>query len=142
MSSLPPLSGVDTSAGLALMVGDEVRYRHWLVDFVSEAPATMTQIRQALAAAMPREASLAAHALKGRSGMLGMNELHVRAATLEAAIDGMQQVETLLHALEQDVIAMCAEIRRKLGLVDVPTLAPDILPAALPPGLPPGPPPR
>ena len=136
-SGLPPLSGVDISAGLALMVGDEARYRHWLEDFVSEAPATMRQIRQALAAAMPQEASRAAHVLKGRSGMLGMNELHVRAAALETAIDSMQQVEGLLHALEQSVIVMCAEIREKLGLVDNPALAPDILPAALPPGLPP-----
>jgi HPt (histidine-containing phosphotransfer) domain-containing protein len=134
---VPHLSGVDTSAGLALMVGDEVRYRHWLVDFVSEAPATMTQIRQALAAAMPQEASRAAHTLKGRSGMLGMNGLHVRAAALETAIDSVQQVETLLHALEQDVIAMCAEIRSKLCLVDNPAPALDVLPAALPPGLPP-----
>ena len=130
--SLPSLRGVDMRAGLALMIGDEVRYRHWLGDFVSEAPVAIDQIRRALAAATPREASLAAHVLKGRSGMLGMNELHARAAALESAIDCAQQVEALLCALEQDVTLMCAEIRGKLGLVEKPASAVEVLPAALP----------
>ena len=36
--SLPALPGVDVPAGLALMQGDETRYRHWLGVFVEQAP--------------------------------------------------------------------------------------------------------
>ena len=115
-SGLPPLCGVDTRAGLALLLGDETRYRYWLSDFVSGAPAAMRQIRQALAAGEQEVASGAAHSLKGRTGLLGMNEVHASAAALETAIEGAVQTDELLLDLEQGIVAMCAEIQRGLGL--------------------------
>ena len=139
-NGLPQLAGVDTRAGLALLLGDEARYRHWLGDFVVEAPAAMKQIRQALAAGAPETASMAAHTLKGRMGLLGMKALHAIAASLETAIDGGAPASELLLDLERGVAAMCTEIQQGLG--SVATAAPaeratapvaDELPAGAPP---------
>jgi signal transduction histidine kinase/HPt (histidine-containing phosphotransfer) domain-containing protein len=116
-TGLPTLPGIDTRAGLSLFVGDEVRYRHWLTNFIDEAPALLAQIRQALAAGQIDEAGIAAHTLKGRSGMLGMGDLNTMAARVEAAVDGGEPAETLIDHLERGVGLMCKEIGKafKLG---------------------------
>jgi PAS domain S-box-containing protein len=140
-NGLPLLNGVDTEAGLALLLGDEARYRHWLNDFVVEAPVAMKQIRVALAVGQAAPASMAAHTLKGRMGLLGMKELHALAAELEAAIDGGAPASELLLDLERGVAVMCAEIRSGLG--QEASAAPaaggvvDVLPAGVPHGPPP-----
>jgi CheY-like chemotaxis protein/HPt (histidine-containing phosphotransfer) domain-containing protein len=114
-SGMPLLAGVDIRAGLALLLGDETRYRHWLSDFVVEAPAAMKQIRQALAAGTPEAASMTAHTLKGRMGLLGMKALHAVASALETAIDDAAPASELLLDLERGVAAMCSEIQQGLG---------------------------
>jgi two-component system sensor histidine kinase/response regulator len=139
-SGLPPLSGVDTRAGLSLLLGDEARYRHWLGEFVAEAPGAMQQIRRALGAGQSESASMTTHTLKGRMGLLGMNGLYVLAAALEAAIDAADASDKLLFDLEQGVGAMCAEIAGALGLRGKSEVAVESLPglpADLPAGLPP-----
>ena len=73
---------------------------------------------------------MAAHTLRGSTGLLGMQELHTRAAALETAIDASEAAEAteaLLHDLAHYVDTMCAEIRSKLGL-DVAAAATEILP--------------
>jgi two-component system sensor histidine kinase/response regulator len=114
-SGLPSLQGVDVRAGLALLQGNEPRYRQWLGVFIAEMPVTMGQLRQALDAGQSGPASLIAHTLKGRTGLLGMNGLHVIATDIEAAIDAAQPTRELLLVLEREVAAMCDEIRRGLG---------------------------
>ncbi len=136
-NGLPALAGVDTRAGLALLLGDEARYRHWLGDFVTETPAAMKQIRQALAAGTQDAASMAAHTLKGRMGLLGMKALHAIAASLETAIDGGAPASELLLDLERGVAAMCSEIQRGLGAVAPADPAAAPVADELPPGLPP-----
>ena len=111
---LPSLNGVDVGAGLALLQGNEARYRQWLGVFIAEMPATMAKLREALATNQSEPASMIAHTLKGRTGLLGMNGLHAIAADLEAAIDAAQPSSELLLALEHDVAAMCEEIRQAL----------------------------
>jgi CheY-like chemotaxis protein len=120
VDGIPPLSGVDTQAGLSLLQNDAMRYRHWLGDFVAQAPAALTQIRAALAAGESEPASMATHTLKGRMGLLGMKELYATAAALETAIDGAEStaaesIALLLPGLEQGVSAMCGEIGSRLG---------------------------
>ena len=134
-NGMPPLRGVDTGAGLALLQGDEARYRHWLCDFVAEAPIAMKQIREALAAGQPEPASMAAHTLKGRTGLLGMNELHSIAAALEAAIEAAEPTSELVLDLEHAVIAMCVELKNGLGLPKNPVAAAEPLPDNLPSGV-------
>ncbi|MDP1733659.1 MAG: PAS domain S-box protein [Sulfuritalea sp.] len=136
-NGLPALAGVDTRAGLALLLGDEARYRHWLGDFVAEAPAAMKQIRQALAAGTADAASMAAHTLKGRMGLLGMKPLHAIAASLETAIDAGAPASELLLDLERGVAAMCCEIQQGLGAVAPAELAAAAVADELPPGVPP-----
>ena len=115
---LPLMQGVDVDAGLALLSGDEARYRHWLRDFATTAPVAVAQMRRDLAAGALEAISVAAHALKGRLGLLGMNELFDVAAALEAATSRAESVDSLLHRLEEGAAAMCAEIHGKLGLSD------------------------
>ena len=137
---LPSLPGVDVRAGLALLQGNEVRYRQWLGVFVAEMPVTMAKLREALAAGQSESASMSAHTLKGRTGLLGMSGLHAISAALEAAIDAAQPTSELLLDLEHDVAAMCEEIRKGLALeVKVePAATPDALPKGVPSGPPPG----
>ena len=95
---------------------------------------------------------MTAHALKGRTGLLGMKDLHARAAALETAIDraapGDQLDEQkklngrndLWLSLEQGVVAMCVEIQGKLCLAtSAANAAPasQALPEERPAGLPP-----
>jgi PAS domain S-box-containing protein len=131
---MPTLPGVDTRAGLALFIGDETRYRYWLANFVDEAPAYLAQIRQSIAAGQSDQAGLAAHTLKGRSGMLGMNELYAKAAALEAALDNGAPTETLIDRLEQLVGLMCDEISKALNIRKDAAPSPDPLSEDLPAG--------
>lgn len=133
----PLLLGVDTKDGLALLLGDETRYRHWLKDFVVEAPVAVNKIRQALNAGQSEQASMGAHSLKGRMGMLGMKNLHAIAGTLEAAIDNSETTEELLFKLEHGITCMCDEILHKLGPAEgsLPIIenSPLVLPKSSPP---------
>ncbi|MCF8178637.1 MAG: PAS domain S-box protein [Sulfuritalea sp.] len=137
VAGLPALRGIDTKAGLALLLGDEARYRHWLNDFTVEAPAATKQIREALAKGQSESASMVAHTLKGRTGLLGMKALHGVAAALETAIEGAAPTSELLLELEQGVSAMCSEIQNTLGLAPNTQATTDFLPDPLPPGTPP-----
>ena len=139
-AGLPFMRGVDTDAGLALFLGNEARYRHWLGEFVVAAPAAAKQIHTALSADQPEAASVAAHVLKGRMGLLGMHELHAIAAALETALDKAEPTDLMLLRLEQDINVMCAEIRSGLGLAESPITTidvPEFLAENLPPGVPP-----
>jgi PAS domain S-box-containing protein len=131
---IPPLAGVDLQTGLNLLQKDEARYRHWLGVFVKETPATLKQIRQALAAGQTESASMSAHTLKGRTGLLGMKALHSKAALLETALVAAQPADELLLDLEQDVAAMCAEIILGLDLDITPEIIRETLPVKPPDG--------
>ena len=98
------------------MQGDETRYRHWLGVFLQQAPMLIAKARQKLLAGETEQASMAAHTLKGSTGLLGMKELHANAARLEIAIDQAQPASELIEALDQNIRTMCAEIVDKLGL--------------------------
>jgi PAS domain S-box-containing protein len=128
----PKLLGIDTKDGLALLLGDETRYRHWLNDFVAEAPVAIEKIRQALASGQSESASMVAHSLKGRMGMLGMKNLHAIAGALEAAIDSSAETEEVLFKLDHGVACMRDEIRNKLGSTGDTLESPDIVPTILP----------
>ena len=115
-ASLPYITGIDMAEGLALMQGDETRYRHWLEVFSQQAPMLIARVRQTLLAGETEQASMAAHTLKGNSGLLGMKELHAAATRLEIAINQTQAASELIDALDQSIRTVCAEIVEKLGL--------------------------
>lgn len=120
----PALRGIDTQAGLALFVGDEARYRYWLSNFTTEAPAFLVQIRQALAGGDAKQARLCAHTLKGRSGMLGMHDLHRVASALETALDDGDPADRLVNRLELAVERACDEIRRLIPITETSPATP------------------
>jgi len=115
---LAALSSIDTEAGLARFMGNEKRYRHWLTEFVTDAPGYAAQIRQILAAGNPDEARKSAHAIKGRVGMLGMTGLHPIAAALEAALAQGAPTDDLLDQMQTRVEQLCAEIQATLGAAE------------------------
>jgi PAS domain S-box-containing protein len=129
---LAALPSIDTQAGLARFMGNEKRYRHWLAEFVTEAPGYAAQIHQTLAAGNPDAARKSAHAIKGRVGMLGMTGLHPIAAELEAALVQGTPTADLLDQMQAAVKLLCAEIQAGLGAVapaPAATPAPDQRPA-------------
>jgi HPt (histidine-containing phosphotransfer) domain-containing protein len=131
------MRGIDTHGGLALFVGDEARYRHWLTNFVEEAPGYVTQIRAAVASGHPEQGSSSAHILKGRGGMLGMGELQSIASALEMAMDARTPAKDLQEKvirLELIATQMCEEINRTLGFPATPAPLPGPLPEVLPEG--------
>ena len=115
-SELPSLHGVDMEAGLARLVGDRARYRHWLVNWAGEAPAYLQQIRRHMDDRQEDQAGLIAHTLKGSAGLLGMGELQALAAALEAALENGEAAERQLADLQQAIGAMCAQIAQAFDL--------------------------
>lgn len=101
--------------GLARFAGDLARYRHWLLEFVGHGPSAVRQIRAAVDSGAQADAIKLAHALKGRTGMLGMVELHSIAQTLELALRNEEPSAFWLDELERTTDEMVAEIAGVLG---------------------------
>jgi PAS domain S-box-containing protein len=120
---LAALHNIDTQAGLARFVGNETRYRHWLMEFLADAPEYATKIRQTLATGNQEAARQTAHAIKGRVGMLGMTGLHPIATALEAALMQGAPTDALLGQLQVTVELLCTEIRAAFGSTE-PVAAP------------------
>ena len=96
--------------GLARFAGDEERYKHWLCEFIVHGPAAIVQIRQAISNGSAEAAIRLAHALKGRTGMLGMAELHSIALSLEMTLRNKEPTALWLQELESTTHEMCKEI--------------------------------
>ena len=109
------LRNVRINEALARFGGNEERYRHWLVEFISHGPAAASQIRQAITNGSHDTAIKLTHALKGRTGMLGMNELYSIARTLEMALNNGEPTNLWLDELENTVNEMSEEIASVLG---------------------------
>lgn len=125
-TGLAALRSIDTKAGLARFAGNEARYRHWLTEFLAEAPAYAPRIRQAVAAGDLEAARQSAHAIKGRVGMLGMTTMHPISAALESALMQGAPADALIEQMDAAVAALCAEIRAAL---ETPVPAPASQPA-------------
>lgn len=113
------LHNVRASEALARFGGDEDRYRHWLVEFINHGPNAACQIRQAVTNGSQDTAAKLAHALKGRTGMLGMSELHSILQTLEMALRNGEPTLLWLDELENSVQEMSDQIDDLFGKNDV-----------------------
>jgi len=109
------LRGVQTQEALARFAGDEDRYRHWLVEFIDHGPAAAAQIRQAITNGSLETATVLAHSLKGRTGMLGMVELHSISQTLETTLKNSEPTALWLDELDRTVLEMSKQISDVLG---------------------------
>lgn len=108
------LTSVRTHEALARFGGDQERYRHWLMDFVNHGPNATAQIRQAITGGSTEAAIKLAHALKGRTGMLGMNELHSISETLEISLRNGESPSMWLDELESAIETMRRDIENAL----------------------------
>ena len=120
------LRGVDLVNGLARFNGKEERYRHWLADFVENAGELPGLLRRDLTAGQPESAARAAHAFKGRVGMLGMDGLHGVVSALEHALRDGTPAEDLLGSLERSISEVRDELTQFFTRRDVPC-APTVL---------------
>lgn len=109
------LRGIHLAEALARFAGNEQRLRHWLLDFGSYGPCTAQQIRSAIEAGAHEQAIRLAHAFKGRSGMLGMAELHSIARSLEMSLKNCEPSTLWLDELETSVLEMSEQIVSALG---------------------------
>lgn len=109
------LRNISLTEALARFGGDQARYQHWLSEFVEHGPAATAQIRQAIASGSSSAAIALVHALKGRTGMLGMSELHSISQTLEKALHNGEPPTLWLEELELSVNEMSQAIVQALG---------------------------
>ena len=114
-TALLTLHNVSVSEALARFGGDEERYRHWLLEFIGHGPNAAAQIRQAITSGSCDAAVKLTHALKGRTGMLGMNELHSISQTLELALRNGDPPQMWLEELEIAVEEMSQQIQTAFG---------------------------
>jgi HPt (histidine-containing phosphotransfer) domain-containing protein len=109
------LRNIALNEALARFGGDQARYQHWLTEFIEHGPAATAQIRQAIASGSSSAAISLVHALKGRTGMLGMTELHSISQTLEKALHNGEPPTLWLDELELSVNEMSQAIAQTLG---------------------------
>jgi len=114
-SGIFALHNVCAEEALARFGGDAERYQHWLEEFINHGPAAAAQIRQAITNGSNDVAMNLAHALKGRTGMLGMSELHSISRTLEMALHDSEPATLWLEELELSVNEMSRAISEVLG---------------------------
>ena len=112
------IQGINATQAIARFSGDEGRYRYWLAEFVSHGPAAAIQIRQAIDNGTRDTAIKLTHALKGRTGMLGMNELHSIAQSLEQCLKNGEPSTLWIEELESTIQEMSKAISSALGPVE------------------------
>ncbi len=109
------IPGINSTQAIARFSGDESRYLYWLTEFVSHGPAAATQIRQAIDNGSRDTAIKLTHALKGRTGMLGMTELHSIAQSLEQCLKNSEPTLLWIDELQSTTVEMCEDISSALG---------------------------
>ena len=112
------IPGINTTQAIARFSGDEGRYRYWLTEFVSHGPAAATQIRQAIDNGSRDTAIKLTHALKGRTGMLGMTALHSIAQSLEQCLKNSEPTLLWIDELQSTTLEMCEDISSALGPIE------------------------
>ena len=115
--SIRGIRGIRVEEGLARFAGDAARYRFWLAEFLSHGPETAVGIRRAVEMGALDVALSSTHALKGRSGLLGMAEVHLVLQLLEAALRDGEPTRLWLDELEQSVGEVCAAIDEAMRTV-------------------------
>lgn len=123
----PEIGGIDLVQVRSLMRNDADRFVYWLRNFLIEGPAAVEKIRQSLLGEDRETASMTAHMIKGRCGLLGMSRLHQVSAKLETMVEAGQPADALLDELIALTATMCEDIRQALELPNT------ILATAVPP---------
>ena len=124
-AGFPPIDGLDSTAGLRRVAGNNKLYVKLLREFASQQADAVEQIHQALVAKDSERATRLAHTLKGVAGNLGAEPVEAAAAAVESLLRGGAATDTLTPALAQltNVLdPLLAKLRANV--------APDAAPAA------------
>ena len=103
-STLPTLAGVDSRAGLAVVLGNEKLYERLLNRFADEQKDVTSRIRRSLESQDVEQATLLAHTVKGVAGSLGAGAVEAAAKALETALrDGVDEtrIASLIAAVDE-----------------------------------------
>lgn len=109
-TSVDKIPGVNTSYGLAQMLGNKKSYLEMLGRLINEHGNDANQIRAQLSGGNRVAACRLAHSLKGSSGMLGAEALSLAARQLEQAImqgDSPEKIESDLDNLHRKITETC-----------------------------------
>jgi len=109
------IPGLRAKEALARFAGDTQRYRHWLTEFIDHGPAATAQVRAAMTKGTQEAALNLVHTLKGRAGMLGMEEIHSVALSLEASLRNHEPSAFWMDELERTVTEMSQKLASTLG---------------------------
>ncbi|MGQ0711935.1 MAG: response regulator [Rhodoferax sp.] len=127
--SLPEgIAGLDTAQGLRRVMGKQSLYQDLLRKFVQGQSDATAAARAALAAGDAVQAQRLAHTLKGLAGNIGAADLQEAAGALESAIKagpGAAELETVLHAAEQRLQALCTALQPWVAASDPVAIAVD-----------------
>jgi two-component system sensor histidine kinase/response regulator len=105
-ADLPPIDGLDCSAGLRRVGGNYKLYMRLLREFASQQADAVEQIRAALAAEDAERATRLAHTLKGVAGNLGAGPVQAAAAAVEELLRDRPPEKTTHRSLEQLAVVL------------------------------------
>jgi len=127
MNSSPDASRshiLSVDEGLERLMGDRALYMQLLRRFRQDYQQAATRIRQALEAGQVEPGRRLAHTLKGATGMIGAQQAHTAAQTLEASCQqGSTPCMEALASLEQAMGTLLGMIETVLDNSEVATAA-------------------
>ena len=114
---LASVSGLDVSAGLKAVLGNQASYEDLLRRFCDRYPDAVDDIRSDLTANDQAAAQRRAHTLRGLAGTIGASGLEGTAARLEQVIrndDSATVIEAQLAAAQQELSQLIEALNRTL----------------------------
>jgi len=112
---LPELEGIDTTAGLAIVSGNEKLYRKLLIKFHQDNSNAIAEIQKALDIGDAKLAERLTHTIKGVAANVGAKKLAAVAEPLEAAI-GKNQSD-LYNSLLNDFSKSLSQVMGSLKIL-------------------------
>mgnify|MGYP001828274507 CR=1 FL=1 len=116
----PEMPGIMVKSGLAGVGGNARLYRDILIKFYRDYSNATKQIKNALEKGDIKLAQHLVHTIKGLSGTIGAQELHVSAGELEASIQHKHhfEIEGLLNVFDNALVKVLDSLKGFAGFKD------------------------
>ncbi len=116
--AFPELEGINTSAGIKRMGGDQARYQKLLVMFMTNHADIISELESAFKENDFKTTKLLAHTLKGVAGNIGADQLQVDSKSLEDTIKDADEVQIKKQLLKLKksmdiVLSSISDLNRK-----------------------------
>ena len=89
------IEGINTETGLRNILGDKVKYRRMLIQFVENHGNTASDIENALKSGRREEAASIIHSLRGSAGLIGAENLQTLSGEMEELLRGTKPAESV-----------------------------------------------